>query len=71
LSDNRTARRSSRKTLALGIIIAGIILLVAVPLLLVSLSLGGTRTIDLPGTAVILSAVVGMALVVVGAALRD
>ncbi len=55
----------------MGVIVAGIILLAAVPLMLVFLSFAGTRTLDLPGTAVILSAVVGMALVVVGAAMRD
>ena len=71
MSDNRAARRSSRKTLSLGIIIAGVVLLAAVPVLLVVLSFAGTRTIDLPGTAVILSAVAGMALVVTGSALRD
>jgi hypothetical protein len=71
LSDNRSARRSSRNALSLGIIVAGVILLAAVPLLLVVLSFSGTRTIDLPGTAVIVSATIGMALVVVGSAMRD
>jgi hypothetical protein len=70
LSDNRSANNSSRKAISLGIIIAGILLLAAVPLTLVVLSFAGTRTLDLPGTAVILSAVGGMALVVIGASIR-
>ena len=71
MSENRGARSSSRNALSLGIIVAGVILLAAVPLLLVVLSFGGTRTLDLPGTAVILTATAGMALVVIGAAMRD
>ncbi len=51
--------------------VVGAILLAAVPLTLVALSFAGTRMLELPGTAVILSAVAGMALVVIGAAMRD
>jgi len=72
LSDgSQSARGSSRRTLSLGLMIAGAVLLAAVPLMLVFLSFAGTRTLDLPGTIVILSATAGMALVVAGAALRD
>ena len=70
MSDNRSANSSSRRAISLGIIIAGIVLLAAVPLTLVVLSFAGTRTLDLPGTIVILSAVGGMALVVIGASMR-
>ena len=64
-------RRQSRRALSLAIIIAGALLLASVPMTLVVLSFAGTRTLDLPGVAVILSAVVGMALVVAGFAVQD
>lgn len=71
MTDKGSARGSLRRTLSLGLMIAGAVLLAVVPLILVVLSFAGTRTLSLPGTYVILSAVAGMALVVSGAALRD
>lgn len=69
-----TARRmpsgSTRNILSLALIVAGGLLLVLVPLLLVFLALSGARDVDLPGTLVILSVVGGMALVVLGEAIR-
>lgn len=70
-----TARRlpdnsASNNTLSLALIAAGCILLALVPLLLVFLAISGATNVDLPGTLVILSVVGGMALVVLGAAVR-
>jgi hypothetical protein len=57
--------------LSLIVIVVGAILLLIVPVFLFVLALGGTKTFHLPGTVLILSVVSGMALVVIGAALRD
>jgi hypothetical protein len=61
----------TRRTASVAVMVVGAILLLIVPLLLVALAFGGTRRADLPGTLVILSATAGMALIAVGAALRD
>jgi hypothetical protein len=47
------------------------LLLLLVPLYLVVLAFAGARNVDLHGTLVILSVVIGMALVVVGSAIRE
>lgn len=62
---------SSRNILSTIVIVVGALLLLVVPMLLFVLALGGTKTYHLPGTVLILSVVSGMALVVIGAALRD
>jgi len=49
----------------------GGILLVLVPLLLVFLAFTGAKDVHIPGTLIILSVVSGMALVVLGAAVRS
>ena len=69
-----TARRmpsgSSRNTLSLALIVAGGILLVLVPVIMVVLAFAGAKDVHIPGTLIILSVVSGMALVVLGAAVR-
>lgn len=70
MTARRTSSGSSRNTLSLALIVAGALLLVLVPLLLVFLAITGARDVDLPGTLVILSVVGGMALVIFGAAVR-
>ncbi len=62
---------STRRLLSLIFMALGAILLLLVPTMLVVLAFAQTRDVDLSGTVVILSAVGGMALVVIGAALRD
>jgi hypothetical protein len=49
----------------------GALFLLIVPTLLFVLALGQTKSFHLPGTVLILSVVAGMALVIIGAALRD
>ena len=61
---------STRNTLSLALMVVGAALLALVPLLLVFLALSGAQNVDLPGTLVILSVVGGMALVVLGEAIR-
>jgi Flp pilus assembly protein protease CpaA len=51
--------------------VAGALLLLLVPAVLLFYALSDPKNAQIPGTLVILSVVVGMALVVVGAALRD
>ena len=70
-----TARRmpsgSTNNTLSLALIVMGGILLVLVPLLLVFLAFTGAKDVNIPGTLIIISVVSGMALVVLGAAVRS
>jgi hypothetical protein len=56
--------------LAIAAMVLGALLLVAVPLYLVFLGLTGPEQATLPGTWVIITSVLGMGLVAVGAALR-
>jgi hypothetical protein len=70
LTSRRTPSGSTRNTLSLALMVAGGLLLVLVPLLLVFLAVSGAQNVDLPGTLVILSVVGGMALVVLGEAIR-
>jgi hypothetical protein len=71
LAARRLPSNSNRNTLGLAVMVAGALILSVVPLLLLVLALGGTETFQLPGTLVILSAAGGMALVLIGAVLRD
>lgn len=61
---------SSRNALSLALIVAGGILLVLVPIIMVVLAFAGAKDVHIPGTLIILSVVSGMALVVLGAAVR-
>jgi hypothetical protein len=70
LTSRRTPSGSTRNTLSLALMVAGGLLLLLVPLLLVFLAVSGAQNVDLPGTLVILSVVGGMALVVLGEAIR-
>jgi hypothetical protein len=70
-----TARRvpsgSNRNMISMLLIGLGILLLVLVPLYLVFQAFGGTKDVELQGTVVILSVVIGMVLVVIGSAIRE
>jgi hypothetical protein len=57
--------------ISLIFITVGILLLLLVPAYLVFQAFAGVANTELPGTVVILSVVSGMALVVIGAAIRD
>lgn len=70
MADRRAPGGSTRRSLSLFIIILGALLLLFVPSMLVFLAFA-RQGIELPGTLVILSATGGMALVAIGAALRD
>lgn|GEM_PF-3196001 len=71
MAGNNGSARSTRRMLSLIFMVLGAILLLLVPAMLVVLAFSQARDVRLPGTVVILSAVMGMAFVVVGAALRD
>ena len=62
---------STRAMLAIAALVLGALLLAAIPLFLVFMALTGPESVDLPGTWVILTSVLGMGLVAVGAALRE
>lgn len=62
---------STRALLAIAAMVLGALLLAAIPLYLVFMALTGPESVDLPGTWVILTSVLGMGLVAVGAALRE
>jgi hypothetical protein len=49
----------------------GALFLLIMPVLLFVLALGQTKSFHLPGTVLIVSVVVGMALVIVGAAMHE
>lgn len=70
-----TARRvpsgSNRNVIALALMGLGVLLLVLVPLYLVFLAFAAAKDVELHGTLVILSVVGGMALVVIGSAIRE
>ena len=66
-----TSGRSSRRMASNIAMLVGALLLMVMPAVLFFYSIGGTTQAHLPGTLVILSSVGGMALVVIGAALRD
>ena len=63
--------RSIRRVLSILFIALGALLLLLVPGILVALAFAQATDVDIPGTLVIVSAVLGMMLVVVGAALRE
>ena len=62
---------STRAMLAIAAIVLGAVLLAAIPLYLVFLAVTGPEQASVPGTWVIISSVLGMGLVAVGAALRE
>lgn len=69
--DHLSGGRSARRTLSLVVIVLGALLLLSLPVVLVVLAFGQAQNVRLPGTLVIISAAGGMALLVIGAALRE
>ena len=71
MSRNPERANPLRQNPSLAVLGLGGLLLLSVPVLLILLAISGGDGTSLPGTFVILSATLGMALVVIGAALRD
>ncbi|MBF6613193.1 MAG: hypothetical protein IVW55_08700 [Chloroflexi bacterium] len=69
--DHLSGGSSARRTLSLVVIVLGALLLLSLPVVLVVLAFGQEQNVRLPGTLVIISAAGGMALLVIGAALRE
>ena len=66
-----TRTSSTRAMLAIAAMVLGALLLAAIPLYLIFLAVTGPESASLPGTWVIITSVLGMGLVAVGAALRE
>ena len=73
MTANRAPRGSSstRRMLSLIVMVAGALLLLVMPAILFGYAASGNKDVELPGTLVILTATGGIALIVIGAALRD
>ncbi len=69
--DSRSAGNASRSVLSLLVMIAGGLLLLSMPAVLLVLALAHPQDAHLPGMLVILSSVGGMALVAIGATLHE
>ncbi len=69
--DQLSGGRSARRVLSIVVIVLGALLLLSLPVVLVVLAFVREQNARLPGTLVIISAAGGMALVVIGAALRE
>jgi len=63
--------RSSRRKIAMVLMLVGALLMLSVPAAFVVLAFAGATGTVIPGTLLILSAVAGMVLIVLGAALFD
>lgn len=71
MSSGRTPRSAGRRSLSLAVIAAGVLLLLTTPAWFLLYALSGSERADIPGTFVIVTAAGGMALVIIGAAIRD
>jgi hypothetical protein len=67
----RTPPNSTRRMLSLISMVAGALLLLLMPLAYFVTALGDSTNVNLPGTLLIVSATAGMALLGLGAALRE
>lgn len=71
MAANRTPVNSTRRLLALAAIVLGALLLLVMPATLFFFAVSGTKDAHLPGTLVIVSATGGMALLALGALIRE
>ena len=71
MAARRVPSGSNRNMLAWIVMGLGALFLLIMPVLLFVLALGQTKSFHLPGTVLIVSVVVGMALVIVGAAMHE
>ena len=67
----RSPRGSMRRMLSLAGIVLGVLLLLIMPGILFFYAVSGNKDVELRGTLVILTATGGMALIVIGAAIRE
>ena len=71
MAGNGAPRGSTRRLLSLVAIVVGVLLLLVMPAILFGYAVSGTKDVELPGTLVILTSTGGIALIVIGAALRE
>ena len=71
MTTDPSSSRSTRSTISTVLIVSGVLLLLIMPLMLFFFAITSNKDAELPGTLVILSSAGGMALIVIGAALRD
>lgn len=71
LSTDRLPANSTRRLLALAAMVVGVSLLLLMPAALVLFAVTDTKDAHLPGTLVIVSATGGMALLALGALIRE
>ena len=67
----RSPRGSMRRMLSLTAIVLGVLLLLIMPGILLFYAVSGNKDVELRGTLVILTATGGMALIVIGAVIRE
>jgi hypothetical protein len=68
---DRTSGNSTRRILSWLAIALGIAMLLVMPVTLLYFAVNNTQNAEIPGTIVILTATGGMALIIIGAALRE
>ena len=71
MATKRTPRGSTRRTLSNIIMALGALVMMVMPAILFVASLSADKAVDLPGTLVLISSAGGMALIVIGAMLRE
>ena len=71
MASDRTSGSSTRGILSLVAIALGILMLLVMPATLLYFAVTNTPDAHIPGTLVILTSTGGMALIIIGAALRD
>ena len=71
MAGQRAPRGSTRRLLSLIAMVVGALLLLVMPAILFGYAVSGNKDVELPGTLVILTSTGGIALIVIGAALRE
>jgi hypothetical protein len=71
MAAHREPRGSTRRLLSLIAMVVGALLLLVMPAILFGYAVSGNKDVELPGTLVILTSTGGIALIVIGAALRE
>ena len=71
MAGQRAPRGSTRRLLSLIAMVLGALLLLVMPAILFGYAVSGNKDVELPGTLVILTSTGGIALIVIGAALRE
>ena len=71
MANQGAPRGSTRRLLSVISMVVGALLLLVMPAILFGYAVTGNKDVELPGTLVILTATGGIALLVIGAALRE